>query len=75
MDSKTLFHQVKEAGIPFDNHCSDLYIPVNMKTQKLVAEYEFKQNVTTFSSAIDKTPWFDIPFAYDPYWESRGFTS
>ena len=72
MERKTLFQQVVEAEIPFDSHCSDLYVPVNEKTKALVAGFEFKQNVTTFFSSIEKTLWYDIPFAYDPYWSARG---
>ena len=28
----------------------------------------FIHNVTRFKSQIDHTIWFDIPFAYDPFW-------
>lgn len=68
---KTLFQQVQEMGIEYSNHLSDLYIPVNEQTEKLVSNYEFKQSVKIFTNNIDKKSWYDIPFAYAPYWENR----
>lgn len=35
----------------------------------IIAIYEFRGIVETFISQIDKTLWYDIPFAYDPFWE------
>jgi hypothetical protein len=54
-----------------DNHCSDLYLKKNAISNKLVDEYEFKQNVKTFKDNITHTTWYDIPFAYDPFWEEK----
>ena len=47
-----------------DTHESDLYLKVTPASKDLISKYEFKQNVTTFKSAIDNTTWYDIPFAY-----------
>ena len=66
-----IYDEAKKLGIEMDTWCSDLYLPVNEQTQKLVADYEFKKNVTTFISNIDKKLWYEIPFAFYPYWESR----
>jgi hypothetical protein len=66
-----LWERVKAAGIPFDSHATDLYIPVTEETRKLIADYEHKSIVTTFVSNIDKKLWFDIPFAYIPAWEAK----
>lgn len=65
-----IFEQVKAAGIPFDSHASDLYIPVTDQTKAMIDGYEFKCNVTQFTSQIDGKRWFDIPFAYLPAWPS-----
>lgn len=51
-----------------DFHQSDLYLKVTQASERLVSEYEFKQNVKRFTSNIDKKQWFDIPFAFDPCW-------
>ena len=55
-------------GNEIDHHQSDLYLKVTPVSQELVNNYEFKGNVKRFYSRIDKSEWFDIPFAYSPYW-------
>jgi hypothetical protein len=44
---------------------------VTPATEALVKDYEFASNVTRFTSNIDGEQWFDIPFAFDPYWEAK----
>jgi hypothetical protein len=53
------------------NWQSDLYLRKNSISDKLVNEYEFKQNVKTFKDNIDHVLWYDIPFAYTPFWEDK----
>jgi hypothetical protein len=65
----TIYEEMKAAGVEIDNHESDMYVPNNETTRKIVEEYEYKCNVTTFKSAIDGTPWLDIPFSFDPWWD------
>lgn len=50
-----------------DNYCSDLYVKKTDITEKIINEYEFKRNVTTFKSEIDSKIWYDIPFGYSEY--------
>lgn len=83
MNSNELFLRIIELGIPYDSHASDLYIPKTEQTTKLISEYEFKENVTTFIANTEdvrcracghkikqpKEVWYDIPFAYAPFWE------
>ena len=57
-----------DGGVEIDHHESDLYVPVNDVTQRIIEAYEFKSNVQRFVSQIDRTLWYDIPFAYDPFW-------
>lgn len=71
-DVKSIFEMVKEKGIEFDNHESDLYIPKNEVTESLISVYDFKETVKTFRSQKDGKTWYDIPFAYDPFWEKKG---
>jgi hypothetical protein len=66
-----LFEQIKARKIPFANHASDLYVMVTDESRKLIEDYEFKCNVRTFVSNIDKKLWFDVPFAYQPFWDRR----
>ncbi len=51
------------------NHVSDLHLKVTEVSERLVETYAFKNLVERFISQIDKTAWFDIPFAFDPFWE------
>jgi hypothetical protein len=71
MDGKQLFEQVKSAGIEYDHHESDLYIPVTQRTLAMLEQYEFKSGVTAFTSQIDGKVWYDVPFAYEPFWEAK----
>lgn len=73
--SKTIYQQVIEQGIEHDSHQSDLYIPVNGITYDLVTDYEHSCNVTKFISQKDGQPWYEIPFAYDPWWQEAEKTA
>jgi hypothetical protein len=66
-----IFEQVKALGIEYDSHESDLYIPVTEQTQALMATYSHRKNVLTFTSKVDGKLWYDIPFAFAPWWEAR----
>ena len=68
---KSLYEQVKDFGVKIDHHESDLYIPVTAQTRALIATYEYRCNVVTFVSQIDKALWYDVPFAYLPFWERK----
>ena len=67
----SIYEKVIAAGITYDNHESDLYIPVNPETRRIVFEYPYRTNVTTFVSQIDGKLWFDVPFAYTPFWDRK----
>lgn len=54
-----------------DHHESDLYLRKTSLSTKLVDEYRFKQNVSTFRDGIENDIWYEIPFAYDPFWAKR----
>lgn len=70
---RNIYEEAKKVMKPeqIDHHESDLYLMVTKESRKLVNDYEFKFNVTTFVSAIaPHVLWYDIPFAYTPYWEN-----
>lgn len=54
-----------------DHHESDLYLRKTLKSEKLINEYEFINLVSVFRDNIDNELWYEIPFAYSPYWERR----
>lgn len=54
-----------------DNYASDLYLKVTEQSINLVEQYEYNNNVTMFKSQIDNKAWFDIPFAFTPFWKTK----
>ena len=54
-----------------DHHCSDLYLRKTRQSEKLINDYEYRSQVSVFTSNIDNRLWYEIPFAYTPYWERR----
>jgi hypothetical protein len=70
--SESVYKLLKAAGVPLDHHESDLYAKVTPESRAIVADYEHRANVKTFRSETDKGEfWYDIPFAYEPWWEAR----
>lgn len=67
------YEEVIKRGIEHDHHESDLYVPVNDSTKKLVKDLEHRTMVSTFKNNIDGSLWYEIPFAYTPWWEERAF--
>lgn len=66
-----IYEQLKAVGVPIGSHESDLYAEVNAKSREIVSGYEYKCNVTTFRNQITGTLWYDIPFAYTPFWDQK----
>lgn len=66
-----IYQECRNLGIPTANYESDLHIPATPETRKLIQRYEFKQNVASFVSALDGKEWFNVPFAYTPWWDSK----
>lgn len=73
MNRKDIYEQLKEVLLPeqMDNHGTDLYVEVCEVSTKIIKDYKFQRNVTTFFSSFDNTLWYDIPFAYIPAWEDK----
>jgi len=65
-----IYQDMKDAGVEMDSHESDLYVPVNETTRAILAKYP-TQSRSIFHCNIDKQLWFDIPFAFLPFWEKR----
>ncbi len=69
MKDESLYQECLRRGIPTANHASDLYIPVNATTTRLVAEHG--KSVTTFVNQVEGGLWYDVAFAFDPFWEAK----
>lgn len=68
----SLYTDLIDAGIPVSNWQSDLYCPVNETTTTLVKKHG--KSVRTFKNQVEGGLWYDVPFAFDPFWERRGFS-
>ena len=69
----SIYDDLKNAGVQLDNHYSDLYALANDDCRRIVSEHQKAENigpVSMFKSNIDGLMWYDIPFAYLPYWEN-----
>jgi len=68
----TLYEALTAAGIECSNWQSDLYFPRTPETRAILAQYP-SQSRSTFKSNIDGGTYYECPFAFDPFWSSRGF--
>ena len=66
-----IYGEMVDAGVEIASHGSDLYAKVTPESEAIVKAYEHKENVKRFKNAMDGSSWFDIPFAFLPWWESR----
>jgi len=74
-EENSIYETLKAANVELDHHESDLYVKRTTASDNIIAGYKYKSNVTTFKSQIDGLIWFDIPFAYSPYWEAKQATA
>mgnify|MGYP003651953476 CR=1 FL=1 len=66
----SIYEQMIKAEIPTSNHESDLYVKVIKESTRILNEYEHhKKAATTF--VHNGATWYDIPFAYDPFWGKK----
>lgn len=74
MTEQTLYHALKEINAEIESHESDLYVKKTPEVTNIINQ--FKENGANFSvgsfvSQIDNAVWYDIPFEYIPFWESK----
>jgi len=62
--------QLPPEHIDHHSYGSDLYLKVTPTSKKLSASFEGGRYVQIFRDQIDGELWFDIPFAYIPFWEN-----
>jgi hypothetical protein len=65
----SLYSECVARGIPMQSHCSDLYIPVTPETTALFDQ--FGKVPTTFVNQVVGGLWYDVPFAFEPWWVVR----
>lgn len=74
--SKTIdiYTEAKRAHLEIDSHYSDLYLRSGPEADALVRLRRLQSGMAPerkFTSNIDGKSWWDIPFAFSPYWEKR----
>lgn len=68
----SLYAALKAAGCELDSHESDLYVKASAVATLILKRYapQWRQ-ATSFVSRTDGGLWYDVPFAYLPWWEKR----
>ncbi len=67
--AKSFYQTLKDLGVPLDHHESDLYV-LDTPVSRIVIR-QFGRESTAFTSKIDGKRWFDVPFAYEPFWTKK----
>lgn len=68
----SLYTDLVDAGIETSNRYSDLYFPVSQEAAEILAKHEKQKSIAKrFTSNIDSKPMFEVPFAFDPYWDEK----
>ena len=70
----SLYEAIKAAGIEISSHESDLYFPATEKSRAILRQFPLsRRNASTFTNQGSGTPgnWFDVPFAFMPYWDRK----
>lgn len=64
---QTVYQMLVAAGIPVENHYSDLYVQATPEALDIVRKAG--KRCESFVHQIHGNRWLDIPFSFDPYWE------
>ena len=64
-----VYAELVAAGVPLDNHGSDLYALATAEAVRIVKASGYCHSF--FRSAIDGKMWLEVHFAFYPFWERR----
>lgn len=68
----SLYTALIEAGVDVSNWQSDLYFPANDTTRQILASFPKEKAIASvFTSNDTKKPTYEVPFAFDPYWQNK----
>lgn len=77
-NTMTLYQRFLAGGIPpeeIDHHYSDLYVKVSQKSRMILDEFMRTSKIRCFAEMFNAGDgsgwWFDIAFAYDPFWNKQ----
>lgn len=72
MPARSLFSAIKRAGIKHACHESDLYVPDNPRTRRILKRFSLEaRNASRFRNQREGGTWIDVPFACVPFWERK----
>ena len=67
-----IYDELVSREIQTDHHESDLYFPMTEETTEILNQYPDKfQSARIFRSNIDHNLWYEVPFAYMPFWREK----
>ena len=72
--TSTLYGDLLRAGVPLDHHESDLYFRDCPEGRAILARFpEAAAQARPFWTSLesDGEKWWDVPFAYLPWWQAR----
>jgi len=67
-ENPSIYSQLLALGAQMDNHRSDLYVKRTPETAALLGS---REGVTVFTCQLDGKLWYDVPFAFEPYWDAK----
>lgn len=75
----SLYDRMIAAGVPTDNHESDLYVPASPEALAVLRQYDadcVAAEITPpiqkrFVSQVDARVWVEILFHFQPWWDAR----
>lgn len=71
----TLYQELVAAGCEIDSNESDLYVKVTPQSRAIIERWcwvnKQHRGISLFRSDTDNAMWWDVPFAFDPFWEAR----
>ena len=67
----TLYEVMEYYNIQMDHHESDLYVIKDDHSSELLKLFPVQEKTATVFTGDDGKQWYDIAFAYDPWWEEK----
>jgi hypothetical protein len=69
----SLYSDLIAAGCEIDHHESDLYVKVTPQSRPIIERHVWvgKFHSATLFYSKDGAQWWDVPFAYEPFWSKQ----
>ena len=68
----SLYGDLLAAGVPMENHESYLYFKDGPEARAILARFPHSAKIASrFHSAGNGEIWWEVPFAWLPWWEAR----